>query len=1002
MCVKFVKNAKKKNILLLSKLTGLFVVLFILVKVYLAFIDKSKVLIECDFDDFKKSETNLVFSTSNILHKIKLNNGFLGEISFSGKNSLKVNGHEFVNLIELHNIGPDEVYKITILRNTGSAGVVIQEVTPDKPSVYRFQTFICDTLQDGWGKLEAQIRTPPDYSGNNLKIYIWNPKKELSYFDDLKIEQLEYMTYPEFDEQNAICFYIEDLEFEKLKKIRERAFDKGILITEDDSYVKSIMAFDDKLFETEVRFKGDWLDHLEGDKWSFIVKLSDGSWKNLCTFSLHTPFSRSFINEWLIHKIFQDNDILATRYDFVPVKLNNRSLGIYAYEEHFVKQVLEGQLRREAPIISFSEDDLWNRRSIDLKSKESFIFRSSVIKPFQQNKIIKNDALYHKFIIAQNLLDSFREGELSASEVFYVKQLAKFFALQTVFGAYHGAVWHNLRFYYNPVTCKLEPIAYDCYANYGIFTWGFTNIIGNFSINKSSTHPVHASFYMNLLNDTCFTNEYIGFLKNYVEVDITQKYLDKYGNEIRERESLLKHEFLNYKFDDSELINHLQLISQELDTFSNNLSISTYRDSLYEKTKFIRTQTNYDDNKQYFNDYVKFYKNKPEQISVSIAHKDNITIIGFGNEKEIKVSSNIEVQNTNNQNTFKTNLSISSEQFKQDYIYYRNPIHDTIYKSKVIQWPAPTTYNPRNDIANNATDISSFINHEKREVRFNGNISFNNHVYTPIGYTVIIEAGTNIDITNNSAFIINSNIIAKGTLNNPIKIYSSDKTANGFTILQAEKKSILEYTYFDNLNTLDYNYWTLTGAVTFYEADVEFYNCQFTNNHCEDMLNTIRCDFYLENCLIENTYGDSHDSDFCTGTLKKCTFKNNGNDAIDFSTSIATIEGCNIIGAEDKGISVGENTQATIKDVNISAVNIGIASKDLSHADVVNCDINEAKYGFLLLQKKPEFGPATITAEDCTLTNVWTESLIERYSTLILNGKTYKGKKEKLKALFYE
>jgi hypothetical protein len=95
-------------------------------------------------------------------------------------------------------------------------------------------------------------------------------------------------------------------------------------------------------------------------------------------------------------------------------------------------------------------------------------------------------------------------------------------------------------------------------------------------------------------------------------------------------------------------------------------------------------------------------------------------------------------------------------------------------------------------------------------------------------------------------------------------------------------------------------------------------------------------------------------------------------------------------------------TKVKIIDVEILNVNIGIASKDLSHADVDGCIISDATYGFVLLQKKPEFGPASITANNCELTDVWTESLIERYSTLILNGKTYNGKKAKLKSLFYE
>ena len=68
------------------------------------------------------------------------------------------------------------------------------------------------------------------------------------------------------------------------------------------------------------------------------------------------------------------------------------------------------------------------------------------------------------------------------------------------------------------------------------------------------------------------------------------------------------------------------------------------------------------------------------------------------------------------------------------------------------------------------------------------------------------------------------------------------------------------------------------------------------------MLNTVRCLFLVKDCLIKNTFGDSHDSDFCTGTVDNCMFINNGNDGIDFSTSEVKILNCTINGAGDKAV----------------------------------------------------------------------------------------------------
>jgi hypothetical protein len=168
------------------------------------------------------------------------------------------------------------------------------------------------------------------------------------------------------------------------------------------------------------------------------------------------------------------------------------------------------------------------------------------------------------------------------------------------------------------------------------------------------------------------------------------------------------------------------------------------------------------------------------------------------------------------------------------------------------------------------------------------------------------------------------------------------------------------------------------------------------------MLNTIRSNFLVKNSTLINTFGDSHDSDFCVGTDENCKFINNGNDGIDFSTSEVNIIGCTIDGAGDKGISLGEHTHATITNVTIDKVVIGVASKDLSYANIDKCNISNAKYGFVLLQKKPEFGPASVKATNVTFNQVMTECLIEKNSLIILNGKTVKGNKAKLFSTFYQ
>ena len=87
------------------------------------------------------------------------------------------------------------------------------------------------------------------------------------------------------------------------------------------------------------------------------------------------------------------------------------------------------------------------------------------------------------------------------------------------------------------------------------------------------------------------------------------------------------------------------------------------------------------------------------------------------------------------------------------------------------------------------------------------------------------------------------------------------------------------------------NGWELSGAVTFYEADVAIDHCIFSNNrNGDDYLNIVRSEFDINNTLFINNLADAFDSDFSIGSISNTKFVNCGNDAIDISGTKITIE----------------------------------------------------------------------------------------------------------------
>ena len=165
---------------------------------------------------------------------------------------------------------------------------------------------------------------------------------------------------------------------------------------------------------------------------------------------------------------------------------------------------------------------------------------------------------------------------------------------------------------------------------------------------------------------------------------------------------------------------------------------------------------------------------------------------------------------------------------------------------------------------------------------------------------------------------------------------------------------------------------------------MHMYNCQITNNLCEDALNLVRLNFDIDQLSIQNTFSDGFDADFCSGEIRSSTFINTGNDGLDFSGSNITIGGTQIINAGDKGISVGEASTVMVWNANIKDSNIGVASKDNSGLTIFYIEMANCKIGYAAYQKKPEFGPAHIKVTHEIVKDIKFPSQIETGSTLTI------------------
>ena len=907
--------------------------------------------------------------------------------------------------------GPDWYFKLSVWRKSkNGTGVLVASAKKTK-DLYLASSYPVETLINGWERLELEVYTPPTFNRDEITFYVWNNGTDTIFFDNFEIERLVKKDYPKFSE-DPLSIVLDSSKYLKILEKRKDAFKSGVLQTDDDDWVKAIVFGGDGMMKVKIRLKGDWLDHLRGDKWSFRIKMrKDYTWNHLRTFSVQTPLSRGFMDEWVSHKFYDAEDILTTRYGFIPLIFNNQPRGLYAWEEHFEKQLLESRNRREGPILKYTEEAFWQIQKysihIDKRWPVMPYYEAAVIKPFKQSKTLKDPILYGQFLNAQKLANQYKNHLLPVAEIFDLDKLAKYYAMLELTQARHGMVWHNQRFYFNPVLCKLEPIAFDGFANYSKLKPGIKNNYAYLALNSGDTLQAHEYLVYNLFTDSVFTSRYVKYLQYFSDSNFVLETMNSITPKMLLYDSLIKLEFPFNGYDFSRYSEVAADIRSYLPKLENMISEkqSDPNFTLYSRQPYFTDSAVFEDTPKFFvNAYLEKTNNDRAVVSIHNYYPGDIIILGTGNKRN----------NINNFQHPERKLkgycgdSLRTTSIISDtgavYLFFMTPNGFDSYVSEIFPWPSPKGNTPQQELSKNSKleNYFSFIRIQgKKLVIPPGNHTIDIPVIIPEGYTLQFEPGARIDLIDSAMLISYSPVEMLGTEENKVVVTSSDFSAKGFTVLRANKRSKVDHAVFENLNTLDYKGWTLTGAVNFYESDVDISNTLFYRNQCEDALNTIRSDFKLEMSTFEHIYSDAFDSDFCTGLVTNCKFEKIGNDAIDFSGSQIQISDTEIIEAKDKGISGGENSYVMVENTNILRSNIGLASKDLSTVDVKNSSIVDCNYGIVILQKKPEYGSAKMTLINTQINNTKILQLIEIGSEVIIDGKKIKGDKKDVATIFY-
>ncbi len=343
---------------------------------------------------------------------------------------------------------------------------------------------------------------------------------------------------PEFD-LDKLQINIAENEYAFLEEFREKAFEIGRLERSPDDFVPADFNYNGDSFNGKLRLKGDFLDHLKEDKWSFRIKLDNPLQDGLQVFSVQNPESRGFLNSYVYHQILKEEGVLSNEFRFIEVFVNGDSWGIYCLEEHLTTRMITNQNKPNGVLLKFSDDSFF---SAGEGTNTDGLIKEAKIKVYGD---AKKDKSYKKEVKkAEQIIKDYQYRIDSVYNDFDAGQTGLYYALCDLTTAYHAMGWINIRFYYNFETRKMEPVGYDAYPT---LEWGKPYLGKKVYTTQLDPFETKMIIYSALKNEA-ISEAYYKALNRITDENYIKSFMERHRSQLQLLEVEIQKEY-DYQYD---------------------------------------------------------------------------------------------------------------------------------------------------------------------------------------------------------------------------------------------------------------------------------------------------------------------------------------------------------------------------------------------------------------------------------------------------------------------
>ncbi|MGC9394865.1 MAG: CotH kinase family protein [Anaerolineae bacterium] len=791
-------------------------------------------------------------------------------------------------------------------------------------------------------------------------------------------------------------------DFAQIEAKRQEALKRWILLADGTDFVPATLRWHGDVIPVELRLKGDWADHFAHDKWSFRIRTESGTYfEGIRVFSLQDPSTRTYLNEWLYLENLRAEGVLGVRYWFVHGVVNGEYKGIYAVEESFAKELLESQQRREGVVIRYDEDLLWEYWAAydnDLVTPRG-VMNFHMIDEFESGRVDASPALSAQRDAAAGKLRALETGEQAASQVFDVETLAKFLALSDVWGAQHALIWHNLRFYYNPVTSRLEPIGFDAQP---LAETGAIDVNLLRGLRKAIAY-----------DDVALQQAYTRYLWQFSQPDYLTFLEQRFGAELETLRAALSPEFGDQQTADGrgvldtpwtylaqrqaslrEMLSPLQMTYVHVPAGALTDALTLHVGNLLDFPVEV-VGLRVDETLLPAHEWNVVASERVAEIDSAVALRPLPLDATFMPYARFEIPATVWASHATHTET----LSLETRLLG---------LTQTVTQPVIAAYPLPVIAGPRPAQPTLAEALAKhpFLR-ESSDARTltipPGVWDVEGNLLLPDGYGLRLAPGTTLAFGPENFLLATGPLIFEGAEDAPVVLRPQGEKWRGIVVIDAGQPSLWRYVTVEDTDAIDREGWVMTGGITFYRSPLRLDHSRILRTRAEDGLNVIRAHFEFVDSEFSGTSSDAFDGDFTQGVIERCAFHDIGADAIDVSGSDVHVRDVRMINLGDKGLSVGEMSSLTAEHVFITNADFGMASKDLSQAHISDVTLEDIRIaGLAAYIKKPSYGPASITAEGITFVDVPAEqhTLVQTGSWIDLDGARIWGVDVDVEALY--